>query len=857
MDEFFSIKYLEIDWYDRITITKITESLNELCVDYNSIDKVYEAETTIYPKAEGVKNGHLALRLLDDRAITPCIKNASGKLIPLKKIKDIDNNKYWWILADHWDENKKQWKGLAPNIAGTLTLVLGEHLCKISIGSMDFTRENLESYLRSFKNDLWELILDESSHVTAELKNSTHFGVNENIINCIKNLAISAEKIIKSPKVELRETQLIKPRKQVKPVNRTFMELATRESQRFLTSRATTPSFNVPENQYFLFVLERCFKIINQISIIAKSKARRYRDTVKKLTYQHDSLKPFIKINEKLAYEELTQIEKRAHIDYWKSEFNRKVKESGFVFSEHSFSANYSFKITGVTNKLDFFVEVKNPDTQVFEKPYEKTGILSLKNNFYFLHDVLIPTMIVTLNCNISGRNLKNAFIFDLNSIFSINLDSHPAVDRAKKAYIREKEIIETAKRNDWTKVLSNKELEEQEKERIALTRRRCFYEKKIEDSEYVFKKTAPRKKQIYKTIKDLRALGVKPSSNFPNSMTFVQNPNYQSIHNSYKLLRETTNLADEELLLSLEEIEEIGLINMPILYERWVLLQIIKVLIESYRFRPWNDWKNHLIDAINKNKKNIKITLTNISARRRIDLTYEYVLENGKRPDFVIDSRFKYPDPSFDNMEKKRFVMDAKFYDQETFNRCGGMMGVINNLYDNKNYSENNKNPVFVIHPCASLIKNQVTVQNWGKVSFLGEKDIDEDGAFYLHQKGAIFLNPVDRDHYNDELQRLLGMLIQYKNEEPETNQKSDLSIAKPICMNCGSSSFKRDPGRNNKSVYLTCNECGQMQVHNHCGTCHDIRLIKNGFHWSYHSAQAVKPFNMKCPKCGSFGAW
>ena len=57
---------------------------------------------------------------------------------------------------------------------------------------------------------------------------------------------------------------------------------------------------------------------------------------------------------------------------------------------------------------------------------------------------------------------------------------------------------------------------------------------------------------------------------------------------------------------------------------------------------------------------------------------------------------------------------------------------------------------------------------------------------------------------------------------------------------------------------MWMKCKECEQMQVYNHCGDKDDCntRLIKNGIYWSYHSARALEPFNMKCPKCSEWGS-
>lgn len=70
--------------------------------------------------------------------------------------------------------------------------------------------------------------------------------------------------------------------------------------------------------------------------------------------------------------------------------------------------------------------------------------------------------------------------------------------------------------------------------------------------------------------------------------MTFVQNPNYQGMHNNYKILRDIIHLQDENLLISLEKID---LVNMPLLYERWTLIQIILVLKDVFRFIPHLVW--------------------------------------------------------------------------------------------------------------------------------------------------------------------------------------------------------------------------------------------------------------------------
>lgn len=870
----FEIKYLELKWYDQDTLTKVTESLCPLRIDYDNVKNTYQADTTIFPRLSGIERGHLAIRYLDNTKTPPYIKLANGDVLHFMAIQDPDTNITWWIVQELWSDENKQWQGIAHNIAGTVRIFLQTVICELNISGFDFTREELEQYLQTFKNDLWELILDENSPAQAEAKQTLALTVNEKVIDCIHSIVSSAEKILLNPKVELREIQELKPRKSVKPVNRTFMELATKSNQRLLTSRSTIPSYDVPENRYILFALQRCYRIIRQVVILAKNKSNRYLDTIDKLQAQHDSFSDTVKINKNLVLADLNKIYQRTRFEYWQEIFNNKLRKSNICFSSKAYTEDLFFSIESYTTDK----RTKKPDgffvqswiNNSWEKAFHKSNILKFNNNLSELVEIIEPNTIIKINCQYNTNQTERAYTYFVNEIHSITLwNAEEVTNKALRSYNKEAQIVEQLEKNNWQKKLSSSELEEQNKEKNSLTNRIEFYTEHQKNAFYVYEKVEPKLRLLKHLIKELIELEVKASSYFPNSMTFVQNPHYQGVHNNYKLLREITNLADDDLLLSLEQIDEIGLINMPILYERWVLIQLILVLSRSFRFISQENWKYQLINSIKSNQKNIKINMLNIPAKRMIDLWYEKELDNKNRPDFVLDLKWR---PKHSNkgmpLSEKRFVLDAKFYDKSTFNRNGGLIAKINKLYYDKGYSESASNPVFLIHPCPTAIEQQITAQDWGKHSFLGEIGLSEE----LHNKGAIFLSPISNTLHNDELQRLLGLFLQYKLEPSETYcNETDVSTATPLCIRCGSSNITevekpstytdkqgRQRERTDRSVWLQCNECQQIQIYNHCGdkNC-DTRLIKNGLYWSYHSARALEPFNMKCPKCGEWGAW
>lgn len=875
MKPHFEIKYLDLIWYDKNTLTKVTESINSLQIQYNDVKAQFECETIIYPKAHGEICGQLAIRFLNSKIAKPYIDMPDGSIQYLTPIKDIDTGRTWWIVADEWDQGEKKWRGVAPNIAGSIKFSLQGKACLLSIASADFTREQLETYLRTFKNDLWELILDESSAVQANVKTSNAIGINDKTIECINNLVSHAEKVLTTPKAELREIQALKPRKSVKPVNRTFMELTSKTNQRFLTSRATESTFNVAENRYVLFALERCYRIVKQITILASNKAERYKDMLIKLENQHNSFSDSVLVDRDLVVSDLKKLAERCHLAYWQNSFKHKLDNSGILFSNYGQFEDFYVLIENVTSDRDGFF-FRSLEKNYWWQTNGKPSIISFKNNqsYKSLSSVLERGMELHIRCQTEYYNNRNSNKFNLNSLYSIELTGHDSMQQAQSAFYNEKKEGIKLNEQGWQKKLSPSERKEQEKEKIALRNRMAFYKKNQNTSEDVHTKVAPKLRQLDKLIKAFKQLQIKSSSHFPNSMTFVQNPHYQGVHNGYKTLRDVTNLADEDLLLSLEQIDAIGLVNMPLLYERWCLLQIIKVLKESFRFTLEGNWKCQLIESVKTNKTDIEFSLSNQDAKRFIQLTYEKTLDHGKRPDFVLDlTWFTEQDTGNIRANHKRFVMDAKFYNKGTFDRFGGLINVIKNLYHHKNYSENNQNPVFIIHPCFNTLPTRVTSQSWGKYSYLGEVNInsEEEMPFYPnHQYGGILLNPIDRELYNDELQRLLGLFLQYKLEDSNTNLNSDdRTQALPICIRCGStrietinktSGYQNSQGdwveRTPRSVWMKCTECEQFQIFNHSKIT-KTRLIKNGVYWSYHSARAIEPFNMKSPKCGEWGAW
>ncbi|MEA2018480.1 MAG: nuclease domain-containing protein [Campylobacterota bacterium] len=412
----------------------------------------------------------------------------------------------------------------------------------------------------------------------------------------------------------------------------------------------------------------------------------------------------------------------------------------------------------------------------------------------------------------------------------------------------------------NWKRQLNYQEQQEQENERTALKKSRDLLKEKQEDNLKLLKGIEPKLYKLKLLLDSFSTLEIKQDSYFPNSMTFVQNPNYQGAYSFYKKINDTVGV-DEDLFLQLQLVEKIGLMDMPTIYERWCLLQIIKVLVDKFRFQPEKNWKkklaNQITGDINKTR-DVRIKFTNASIGREVDLWYEKILPNKKRPDFILDIK-----STFNTMHTHQLIMDAKFHEKVDIEKQ------ISLLYHTKNYSENETNTVFILHPDVNKsIKNKRTPKKWGSDAYYGEIDMfnyDWDSKNPNHKYGAILLSPItNKGGYLDNLQRLIGMSMQYNLEDnskillEDLEQKKKMLNPEPkekvFCLVCGSDKLQGTKTPTNREhgyrYNFICDECEHLYEYNYCWQCHH-RLIKNGAYWSYHSSQILEPFNIKCPNC------
>ena len=314
----FEVKYIQVRYVNKKIIGSIKESKYSLSIDKVG-DNEFLIDTITYPKLENGEAGQLAFRILDDSVIgTPyfIIGDINKELI---SIQDPDSNKIWWIENGSWKEIRNNTgkiiyrDSVICRTVGTTKIKIDTYECLIKINSLSFTVDQLHYYLGDFKDSLAELVWSDS-YVSASLPGKSIKFDSENFLDLLSQFVKFTEKIVDSPKKELREQQSKRNYKKVRPVSKTFMEVATKGFSKELTSRDYIESFNVSENRYI-------YSIVNRIYIQSKSLNNILYKRVSNLKKEISSATR--RINKFCDYIEIDQESCENHIDYLKG----KVKE--------------------------------------------------------------------------------------------------------------------------------------------------------------------------------------------------------------------------------------------------------------------------------------------------------------------------------------------------------------------------------------------------------------------------------------------------------------------------------------------------------------------------------------------------
>jgi pyrethroid hydrolase len=857
----FEFKYINIKWSDRYSISSINESASLIPINYIDNSNI-QINAITYSNINGKIPAQIAFCTLNSNIHTPYFETNSLEKIKLIPVKDHETGKTWWIEDGIWNKEYKYKDSPICRHVGDVTLYINNYKCIINITSSSFDENGLLSYLEDFKNDLWYLILNENSYIQANAKKQNVKIISRELVDGISQFIEFVNGVISLPKKELREIQTLKDYRKVKPVPRTFMELSIKGHSKMLTSRAYLDSYNIPENQYIHHIVARIHILLKNLTKASNYACQILEQKTKQNKTRLSNYSEYKTINEDVLIETISDLNILAKKE-------REDVVNAISKQNNSFEINedekqiITVKLRGekqYNNELQFSGDALLPNRKWYQ--FKKGDFYSFQFNYDIFKDVLKNgyeykiTACIERSSRTWSKGSSSGTIHKRNFYYIYDIQN-TTINKKLSEHIESKAFYE---KNEWKRKLTGKELKEQNYEKLALIKTIDTLDGQQQQYTDLSKDLRPFLSKIKIIIKKLNKLKIQKNNSFPNSMVFIQNPNYQGSHKLYKDVMNLVGL-DEEIFTGLQEVEKIGVVDIPLIYERWCLLQIIKILIEKYRFDPERNWKQKLIDQILNIGRNITLKFNSHALERKITFYYEKELtKNGRRPDFIIDAQSSN---NSNESKIKRLVMDAKFYEKINTSHFGGISTIIDKLYNEKNYSESKENTVFILHPSTKSVPSIKTPQTWSKDTYYGESKMFnwDDENLPNHQYGAVLLSPIKNiENGTDDLQRLIGMFLQYGLEDNghssllnDQGKINPITQNKPFCIACGGGSFtwstrEQYSGDEHTS---TCNDCHHVTIYNYCYDCKN-RLIKNGDYWSYHAMHALQPTNIKCPSCG-----
>ena len=595
-------------------------------------------------------------------------------------------------------------------------------------------------------------------------------------------------------------------------------------------------SFDTPANKYMHFCLNRIIYILNIYKNISFEKQSFIKNILEK---QEISKKKYLDT----TYETLQREVLKNQLDSFKNQLCKISKKL------------CDFKIdTPIQdqNQIQFSIKFKEPC-----KNYDNSYFIEDPK---FLLDKKIDYVVLELPEN--WKEYKH--LFQKNYIFEVTAKVFGKYIQSKKdgllltlSEIKNVSIhaadITNIKNKLNTEFIDNINVDDIQREKKIVNRNIDNYQnmsKVMKDSDDKIDSLFKKAKKISRQFKK-KKIGIQ--SKYPQSILFVTNKLYSTPYNLYKKLTEEFGI-NERVITQLEQTEKIGLIKINEIYESWCLISIIKILIERLGFKPDENWADKIIESVFSKGKNAEITFhfthDGYLEPIHLRLTYQKILPNGKRPDFVLEIE----NNNDSSNSYTPLILDAKFRGDVTKESIDKD---INDMFYGRKYGDYGK--VFILHTsCKAMYdKNNNFISlsplSWGAYSsYGGEED---------HIKGHIFFLPSSRYPFSyDNLQRLIGLFLQqnsdlvgFKTEEGYKYEKTN----NILCIGCGSKDLSISidhTGKGNMKYYIECNKCGLKTERTLCFCCQRNKLYKNGIHGTYHITKAYQITNVVCPKCNSY---
>ncbi|MFZ1519446.1 MAG: DUF2357 domain-containing protein [Ignavibacteriaceae bacterium] len=872
MEPKFEIRLISINWIAKDKIGAIKKALAPLEMDYDP-ELGFSADAFSYPKIDEKTTAQISVKCFDNK-IAPELAHSDGSTEQLLKVQDPITKEIYWIENGDWKSIKssngyKFWYMDAPSHrrAGKLNIRIGDQACLINISIPKFSADEYDEILNDFKNTCWELILDVNSGVTVEDYSET--GVfSEKFYQHLTEFIRASKNILRMPHNELREKQILLKPERVRPIPRTFMELAVKGKPKTLSSRGYETSFNTPENRYIAGLAKKLSLLLYHQERISIGFSKRIKFKIKEIEKRINSYSDKFKVNP--ATLDFTIERERKKIEEKQKIINDIVRNNcqGIIIGKQDI-IELKFKITSDPgdsyNGCSFFADIIEFESKSLSGHNYLLEFASPFKEVFKKYEVYIIRADRPEKKQFesrAGRKFEKREFEYIESIDLIDSNEHNRISQFG-------EWKKDLEKNNWERELSSKEKKLQEKEITNLKAQKKYFITEQQRWEQTISEMIPLSKKINDLVTSFNKLKIKPAYRFPQSVIFIYNPDYSKVKSSFDKMMKESNI-EESTFESLLTIDDYEIVDLPQVYEKWCLIKIIEMLTNVYKFAGDN-WKNNLIKSVKpQSNKTTEFEFTSSAIGLNLKLFYQPVLFNNKTPDYRIDVfNFDNGSSNFLSDRLASLIVDAKFKDYKDQSE---ILDEINLLTNIKDYGERDflssemNNYVFVLHPSLNKISSPTTTQNWSISSYYGgDSLLIQNQTQPDHKFGSVLFRPGEESN----LQRLLIMFFQYAVEEATKYAIADQenpqikfdsfpkTIKKLFCPICSSSvrieSNIIGKNRNGREYILICNnkKCGTEFIINYCNNCYN-RIWKLGSYWTYHDTSPLSPFDIKCPHCG-----
>ena len=204
MIDSLEVKYLSITWESEDKVSQLKESRDSVEIQ-QAEDGSYFIETTAFPKVFH----YVGIHIIDDQNDyePPYLELSEGGKEPLAVVRSPGDGKKWWVQKTRWNKKNNCFDSEIFRSVGKATLVVKSKKLTIINNYMDFTSDELNYYLQDFKNNLWELILDNSNPVKGSIEGSSPNFFKEETLQLYSEFLKVVRKVVDNPNMFLSEKQ--------------------------------------------------------------------------------------------------------------------------------------------------------------------------------------------------------------------------------------------------------------------------------------------------------------------------------------------------------------------------------------------------------------------------------------------------------------------------------------------------------------------------------------------------------------------------------------------------------------------------------------------------------------------------